>query len=38
MTREQACEQLGVESLEGYTAEEIKYMLENKMDGREFDV
>ncbi len=36
VTREQACEQLGVQTLDGYNAEEIKYMLERKMENKEF--
>mgnify|MGYP000002881402 CR=1 FL=1 len=33
VTREQACGQLGVESLENFSAEEIKEMLERRMEG-----
>ena len=32
VTREQACEQLGVENLDNFTAEEIKEMLENRLN------
>ena len=32
VTREQICEQLGFENLDNYTAEEIKEMLERKID------
>ena len=35
VTREQACGQLGVETLENFSAEEIKEMLERKMEAGE---